>query len=114
MRFRPWQRRPPDCPARRQDFGAAHARQESRAAAGHGGRNQETARTEVEVLRLLRYPVQLEREGKYVLASFPSLPGVHTYGKDREEALSRAVSALETMLMALIDDRKRIPAPRAV
>ena len=63
---------------------------------------------------MLRYPVQLEREGKHVLVSFPDVAGVHTYGKDREEALGRAVDALETMLIALIDDRKPIPAPRAV
>ena len=42
------------------------------------------------------------------------MAGVHTYGKDREEALLRAVDALETMFAALIDSRKPIPAPRAM
>jgi antitoxin HicB len=63
---------------------------------------------------MLRYTVKLEREGKYVLASFPDAPGVHTFGKDHTEALARAADALETMFMALIEDRKSIPAPGPV
>ena len=60
---------------------------------------------------MLRYPVKLEREGKYILASFPDVAGVHTYGRDRDEVLSRAIDALETMFLALIQDRKPIPQP---
>src|SRR5882724_12939592 len=60
---------------------------------------------------MLRYPVKLKREGKYVLAAFPDVPGVHTYGRDRDQALSRATDALETMFLALIQDRKPIPQP---
>jgi predicted RNase H-like HicB family nuclease len=60
---------------------------------------------------MLRYPVKLEREGKYMLASFPDVAGVHTCGRDRDEALSRAIDALETMFLALIQDRKPIPQP---
>ncbi len=60
---------------------------------------------------MLRYPVNLQREGKYILASFPDVAGVHTFGKDQNEALARAGDALETMFMALMEDRKPIPEP---
>ena len=58
-----------------------------------------------------RYPVKLEREGRRVLASFPDVPGVHTFGSNRENALTRAVDALETMFMGIISDREEIPQP---
>jgi antitoxin HicB len=63
---------------------------------------------------MLRYPVKLVRESGKVLVSFPDFPNVHTYGDDEPEALSRAADALETMLAAMIDDRERIPEPKAV
>ena len=63
---------------------------------------------------MLRYPVKLEREGRRLLVSFPDLPGVDTFGARREEALARAVDALETMLMGIISDREEIPLPSAV
>ena len=61
---------------------------------------------------MLRYPVKLEREDGAILVSFPDFPGVQTFGGDRAEALVRAVDALETMLMGLIEDRQPIPRPR--
>jgi len=63
---------------------------------------------------VLRYPVKLLREGKSVLVSFPDVPGAHTFGADREEALVRAVDALETMFMGMIADREDIPMPSPV
>lgn len=63
---------------------------------------------------MLRYAVKLEKEGKHVLVSFPDFPHAHTYGDDQDEALSRAVDALETYLMTMIDDREPIPSPRAL
>jgi antitoxin HicB len=62
----------------------------------------------------MRYPVTLTKEGRRILVSFPDFPGVHTFGDDQEEALERAVDALETMLIAMIDDRDDIPVPRPV
>ena len=56
-------------------------------------------------------PVDLTREGSRTLVSFPDFPNVHTYGDDEGEALSRAVDALETYLMSMIEDREPIPAP---
>jgi len=62
---------------------------------------------------MLRYPVKLEREGKRTLVSFPDVPGVHTFGASREEALARAGDALETMFLGIMADREEIPMPSA-
>ena len=59
-----------------------------------------------------QYPITLTTEKRRVLASFPDVPGVHTYGEDEAEALARAVDALETMLMGMIEDREEVPVPR--
>jgi antitoxin HicB len=61
---------------------------------------------------MMQYPVRLVREGSKTLVSFPDFPNVHTYGDDEEEALTRAVDALETYLMGMIEDREPIPEPR--
>ena len=63
---------------------------------------------------MLRYAVKLEREGRRVLVSFPDVPGVHTFGANREEALARAADALETMFMGIMADREEIPWPSTV
>ncbi|MGH8248126.1 MAG: type II toxin-antitoxin system HicB family antitoxin [Gammaproteobacteria bacterium] len=55
--------------------------------------------------------MKLKPEGTRVLVSFPDVPGVHTFGTDQDEALVRAVDALETMLMGAIADREDIPLP---
>jgi antitoxin HicB len=61
---------------------------------------------------MIQYPVTLIREGSKILVSFPDFPNVHTYGDEEEEALARAVDALETYLMGIIEDREVIPEPR--
>jgi len=63
---------------------------------------------------MLRYPVKLKREGKWILVSFPDVPGVHTFGATRKEALARAEDALETMFMGIMADKEEIPLPSAV
>ena len=63
---------------------------------------------------MITYAVKIKREGARVLVSFPDFPNVHTFGDDEEEALVRAVDALESMLMAMIEDRKDIPEPSRV
>ena len=61
---------------------------------------------------MLRYPVKLQRDTNgTVLVSFPDVPEAHTFGDDREEALARAVDALETALMGYMEDRQTIPGP---
>jgi antitoxin HicB len=62
---------------------------------------------------MLKYPVKFEREGRRILVSFPDVPGVHTFGSNRGQALERAANALETMFMGIIADREDIPLPKA-
>lgn len=58
------------------------------------------------------YPVRLEAaaEGGFTV-TFPDVPGAITEGENRDEALSRAVDALETIIAAHIRDGKEIPRP---
>ena len=60
----------------------------------------------------MQYPVTLTPGGSKTMVSFPDFPNVHTYGDDEAEALTRAVDALETYLMSMIEDREPIPEPR--
>ncbi len=64
---------------------------------------------------MLRYPVVLERDDNgTVLVSFPDIPEAHTFGINKEEALSRTVDAALTALDARIADRESIPTPSAL
>src|SRR6266404_4422065 len=63
---------------------------------------------------MLKYPVRLKREGANTLASFADVPGVHTFGAKRTEALARALDALETMFMGIMSDREEIPLPSRI
>ncbi len=58
------------------------------------------------------YPVVLEADDNdTVMVSFPDVPGAVSFGADEDEALTRAVDALETMFIASIGDRRHIPEP---
>jgi antitoxin HicB len=46
-----------------------------------------------------------------ILVTCPDLPEVTTFGEDEDDALQRAVDAIEEALAARIADRKDIPAP---
>ena len=61
----------------------------------------------------LNYPVHLEPadEGGFVV-SFPDVPEAHTQGEDEDEALLRAVDALETALEFYTDDGADLPRAR--
>jgi antitoxin HicB len=63
---------------------------------------------------MLRYRVKFIPEDGNILVSFPDFPNVHTFGDDEAEALARAVDALETMVMAMIQDKEAIPEPKPV
>jgi len=64
---------------------------------------------------MLRYPVKLKRDTNgTTLASFPDVPEAHTFGEHRDEALRRAVDALETAFMGYVEDRRAIPEPSSV
>ena len=63
---------------------------------------------------MVEYPVTLTRDDNdTILVTFPDFPEAATFGEDREEALARAVDALETIIEAYIKDRQRIPKPSA-
>jgi antitoxin HicB len=64
---------------------------------------------------MLAYPVDLEPDTNgTVLVTFPDFAEAATFGDDEDDALLRAVDALETVLAARIDDREDIPAPSPV
>ena len=60
---------------------------------------------------MLAYPITLEDDDGTVLATSPDFPELTTFGDDRDEAVARAVSALEEAIAARIHDRKDIPTP---
>ncbi len=57
------------------------------------------------------YPVKLRKDGKYITASFPDVPEAHTFGKNREHALTMAKEALETAMEFYFDDQRPVPLP---
>lgn len=62
----------------------------------------------------LNYPVDLTPDDNgTILATLPDVPGAITYGEDEREALANAIDALESILVALITDRRDIPVPSA-
>lgn len=64
---------------------------------------------------MLRSPVKLAPDTNGTIrVSFPDFPEVNTCGDDEEDALARAVDALETGIMMYIEDRQPIPSPSAV
>jgi antitoxin HicB len=60
---------------------------------------------------MLAYPVVLEDDAGSLLATSPDFPELTTFGIDTDEALARAVDALEEAIAARIHDRKDIPTP---
>lgn len=61
---------------------------------------------------MLIYPVDLvPDDNDTILVTFPDVPEAVTYGDTREEAMHHAIDALETMFMAYMDDKRRIPMP---
>ena len=60
---------------------------------------------------MLTYPITLQDDDGTILATSPDFPELTTFGDDREEALARAVHALEEAIAARIHDRRNIPAP---
>jgi antitoxin HicB len=63
---------------------------------------------------MFTYPVELQPEDGGFVVTFPDVPGAITEGDDEQEALARAVDALETMLISIMADRLPIPAPSPV
>jgi antitoxin HicB len=64
----------------------------------------------------MRYPVTLtpDRDSGGFLVTFPDVPEAITHGDTEEEALSYAVTALETGILIYIQDGKPVPEPSTV
>ncbi len=60
---------------------------------------------------MLCYAVNLENDEGTILVTSPDFPELKTFGEDRDEALVRAVDALEEAVAARIHDRRDIPMP---
>ena len=60
---------------------------------------------------MLTYPIVLEDDDGTLLATSPDFLELTTFGIDRDEALARAVDALEEAIAARIHDGRDIPPP---
>ena len=60
---------------------------------------------------MLAYPIDLHHDGGSVLATSPDFPELTTFGDDAEEALLRAVDALQEAIAARMHDRREVPPP---
>lgn len=60
---------------------------------------------------MLAYPVILEPDADYIMATSPDFPELTTFGDNRDEALTRAVDAFEEAIAARMDDGRDIPEP---
>lgn len=60
---------------------------------------------------MLAYPIVLEDDAGALLATSLDFPELTTFGTDREDALARAVDALEEAIAARIHDGRDIPRP---
>ena len=58
---------------------------------------------------MIAYPITFEDDDGTVLATSADFPELTTFGDDREEAIARAVHALEEAIAARIHDRRDIP-----
>src|SRR6185437_9634654 len=64
-------------------------------------------------LMTLRYAVSLVSDDNgTVLVTVPDLPDALTFGEDRDDALARAIDAIESALMGRMAAREEIPHPR--
>jgi len=58
---------------------------------------------------MFNYPVTLTPDGDTLLVTFLDVPEAITFGADQDDALRRAVDALETALSFYVDGRKPLP-----
>ena len=60
---------------------------------------------------MFNYPVTLTPDEGTVLVTFADVPEAITFGADEQEALMRAIDALETGLSFYVDARQPLPVP---
>lgn len=62
----------------------------------------------------MRYAVNLSPDDNgTILATVPDIPEAVTFGEDREDALARAVDAIETAIIGRMAAREDVPGPKA-
>ena len=62
---------------------------------------------------MIAYKVKLEPDDNdTLLVTSPELPGLVTYGEDRDDALKHAAGALEELIASEIADGREVPRPR--
>ena len=57
------------------------------------------------------YPVTIAKDGNHFLVTFKDIPEAITFGKTKQQALEKAIDALETGLSFYIEARKQLPKP---
>ena len=62
----------------------------------------------------MRYPIDIEPDGKFFLVTFPDIPEAHTQGEGIEEAMEMAQDALETALEFYFEDKRIVPPPSRI
>ena len=60
---------------------------------------------------MLSYPIILEEDDGTLLVTSPDFPELTTFGEDRDEAIARAVDALEEAIAGRMHSRQDIPLP---
>ncbi|HET7806592.1 MAG TPA: type II toxin-antitoxin system HicB family antitoxin [Pseudolabrys sp.] len=64
---------------------------------------------------MIAYKIILESDTNgTLLVSCPDLPGVNTFGEDRDDAVHHAVDAIETWIASLMADGLDVPRPKKV
>ncbi|HKR28459.1 MAG TPA: type II toxin-antitoxin system HicB family antitoxin [Acidobacteriaceae bacterium] len=61
----------------------------------------------------MEFPVNLRKDGKFILVTFPDIPEAITQGNDRAHALEMAKEALESAMDFYFEERRPVPAPSA-
>jgi len=62
----------------------------------------------------MRYPIEIKRDGKFLLVTFPDIPEAITQGRNLEEARQAAADALESALDFYFDASRQVPLPSRV
>ena len=63
----------------------------------------------------MRYALSLSPDDNgTILVTVPDIPEAITFGSDRDDALARALDAIETAIMAAMAAREDAPRPKAV
>ena len=57
------------------------------------------------------YPVNLRKDGRFILVTFPNIPEAITQGNNRAHALEMAKEALELSMEFYFDDMRPVPMP---